>query len=165
NTFPSISDTGVVGVVWSEGGMQKKTDVNGSSRRRDILRRRYAPVTTAPDARASETAPLTRWVTDGVAEKPPIGATVADGLVFADAASNRMVMSVYPAPERTQIQELAEALDLHPVIVEDMILGQQRPKLDRYGDVVFMAVRSARYLDEAEEVEFAEFHIVMRPNE
>lgn len=144
--------------------MQKKTDVNGSSRRRDILRRRYAPVTTAPDARASETAPLTRWVTDGVAEKPPIGATVADGLVFADPASNRMVMSVYPAPERTQIQELAEAWDLHPVIVEDMILGQQRPKLDRYGDVVFMAVRSARYLDEAEEVEFAEFHIVMRPN-
>ena len=141
--------------------MQKKNDVNGSSRRRDILRRRYAPDARAPHA---ETAPLTRWVTDGVADQPPIGASVADGLAFADAASNRMVMSIYPAPDRTQIRELAEAWDLHPVIVEDMILGQQRPKLDRYGDVVFMAVRSARYLDEEEEVEFAEFHIVMRPN-
>ncbi|BAC16888.1 conserved hypothetical protein [Corynebacterium efficiens YS-314] len=150
-----------MGVVWSEGEMQKKTDVNGSSRRRDILRRRYAPVTTAPDA---PSAPLNRWVTDGVADEPPIGATVADGLAFADAASNRMVMSIYPAPDRAQIRELAQAWELHPVIVEDLILGQQRPKLDRYGDVVFMAVRSARYLDEAEEVEFAEFHIVMRPN-
>lgn len=139
---------------------------NGMARRKDILRRRYAPAPLRPGTQpqSSETAPLTRWVTDGVAEKPPLGATIADDMTFADAASNRMVMSLYPAPTRGAIQELAEAWDLHPMIVEDMIVGQQRPKLDRYGDVVFLAVRSARYIDETEEVEFAEFHIVMKDN-
>ena len=146
--------------------MPKKNDANGISRRREILRRRYVAVPGAPSppAQNSETAPLTRWVTDGVADKPPLGATVADGLRFADGASNRMVMSLYPAPTRAAIQELADAWDLHPMIVEDLIVAQQRPKLDRYGDVVFMAVRSARYIDETEEVEFAEFHIVMKGN-
>ena len=150
--------------------MQKRNDGsdNGSglARRRDILRRRYAPAPLRPGTQppSSETAPLTRWVTDGVAEKPPLGATIADGLAFADAASNRMVMSLYPAPTRSAIQELAQAWDLHPMIVEDMIVGQQRPKLDRYEDVVFLAVRSARYIDETEEVEFAEFHVIMKDN-
>lgn len=150
--------------------MQKRNDGsdNGSglARRRDILRRRYAPAPLRPGTQppSSETAPLTRWVTDGVAEKPPLGATIADGLAFADAASNRMVMSLYPAPTRHAIQELAEAWDLHPTTVEDMIVGQQRPKLDRYEDVVFLAVRSARYIDATEEVEFAEFHVLMKNN-
>ncbi len=146
--------------------MQKKNDANGPARRRDILLRRQGshPLSTGNRPQNSETAPLTRWVTDGVAVKPPLGATVADGMAFADGASNRMIMSLYPAPTRGTIQELAEAWDLHPMIVEDMIVAQQRPKLDRYGDVVFMAVRSARYIDETEEVEFAEFHIVMKDN-
>lgn len=153
--------------------MQKRNDGSNSgdsgsgvARRRDILRRRYAPAPLRPGTQppSSETAPLTRWVTDGVAEKPPLGATLTDGMAFADAASNRMVMSLYPAPTRSAIQELAQAWDLHPMIVEDMIVGQQRPKLDRYEDVVFLAVRSARYIDETEEVEFAEFHVIMKDN-
>ncbi len=140
--------------------MQKKNDPNGASWRKDILRRRYvAPVATP----IPETAPLIRYVTDGVPIAPPPGATVGDGLRFAESASNRMVMSLYAAPTHSAIQEIAEAWDLHPMIVEDMIVAQQRPKLDRYGEVVFMAVRSARYIDETEEVDFAEFHILMKP--
>lgn len=38
----------------------------------------------------------------------------------------------------------------------------QRPKLERYGEVLFLVVRSARYIDESEEVEFSEFHILVR---
>ena len=38
----------------------------------------------------------------------------------------------------------------------------QRPKLERYGEVLFLVVRSARYIDESEEVEFSEFHIFVR---
>ena len=141
--------------------MPKNYDTNGAIRRRDMLRRRYLPdsASTTPQ----EISPLTRYVIDGVPSRPPLGSTVADNLRFAEGASNRMVMSLYPAPSRPAIEELAEAWDLHPTIVEDLLVGQQRPKLDRYEDITFIAIRSARYIDSREEVDFSEFHILMKP--
>jgi magnesium transporter len=89
---------------------------------------------------------------------------VADGLRFADAAAGRMTMFLYPAPTPDSIQELADAWQLHPLLVEDLIHAGQRPKLERYADVLFLVVRSARYIDETEEVDFSEFHMLVRPN-
>ena len=124
--------------------MPNNYDTNGAIRRRDMLRRRYLPNSTpVPE----EVSPLTRYVTDGVPVRPPLGATVTDGLKFAEGASNRMVMSLYPAPSKPAIEELAAAWDLHPTIVEDLLIGQQRPKLDRYEDIPFISIRSARYID------------------
>ncbi|GAB3574760.1 hypothetical protein GCM10027406_05240 [Leifsonia lichenia] len=40
---------------------------------------------------------------------------------------------------------LTEAWRLHPLLVEDLLRAHQRPKLDRYGDVLFLVVRSARH--------------------
>lgn len=143
--------------------MPKNYDINGAIRRRDMLRRRYLPDSANSTPVPEEVSPLTRYVTDGIPKRPPLGATVADGLKFAEGASNRMVMSLYPAPSKPAIEELAEAWDLHPTIVEDLLLGQQRPKLDRYEDIIFIAIRSARYIDSREEVDFSEFHILMKP--
>lgn len=140
--------------------MAKNDEVNGALSRREQLRRRYLPT---PSPVTEEISPLTRFVTDGIPVRPPLGSTIADGLNFAEGASNRMVMSLYPAPSKPAIEELAEAWDLHPTIVEDLLVANQRPKLDRYEDVIFIAVRSARYIDSREEVDFAEFHILMKP--
>jgi magnesium transporter len=74
-----------------------------------------------------------------------------------------MVMSLYPSPTPESIAELATAWDLHPLLVEDLLHARQRPKLDRYGDVLFLVVRSAWYIDESEDVDFAEFHLLVRP--
>lgn len=104
-----------------------------------------------------------RYVTDGHPEVAPDGATVTDGLQFADSAPDRMTMFFYPAPTAEAIAELATAWELHPLLVEDLVHAHQRPKLDRYGDVLFLVVRSARYIDETEEVDFAEFHMLVRP--
>ncbi len=109
-----------------------------------------------------EVTPLTRYVTDGHPVAAPAGATVDEGLQFADAAPGRMTMSLYSAPTAAAIHELAGAWRLHPVLVEDLLQANQRPKLDRYDDVLFLVVRSARYIDEAEEVDFAEFHLLVR---
>ncbi len=43
-------------------------------------------------------------------------------------------------------------------------MAHQRPKLDRYDDVLFVVLRAARYLDEQEEVEFGEIHVFLGPN-
>lgn len=62
-----------------------------------------------------------------------------------------------PSPE--ELQAVADEFGLHPLAVEDALKGHQRAKLDRYGDVLFLVLRPARYLDEVERVEFGEVHV------
>ena len=67
-------------------------------------------------------------------------------------------------PSTDQINSLAEEFDLHELAVEDSIVAHQRPKLERYGDVLFVVLSAARYLDDVEEVEFGELHVFLGPN-
>ena len=62
-------------------------------------------------------------------------------------------------PEQHEVASLAAEFELHDLAVEDAIVAHQRPKLERYGDVLFVVLRPARYLDETEEVEFGEVHV------
>ncbi len=62
-------------------------------------------------------------------------------------------------PDQSEIVSLAREFDLHELAVEDAILAHQRPKLERYGDTLFVVLRAARYLDDLEEVEFGELHL------
>ncbi|TQM64213.1 magnesium/cobalt transporter CorA [Humibacillus xanthopallidus] len=62
-------------------------------------------------------------------------------------------------PTQDELAALAAEFDLHELAVEDAIVAHQRPKLERYGDTLFVVLRAARYLDESEEVEFGEVHL------
>jgi magnesium transporter len=62
-------------------------------------------------------------------------------------------------PSESQLLSLAEEFGLHELAVEDAIVAHQRPKLERYGDTLFLVLRAARYVDEIEEVEFGELHV------
>ena len=106
----------------------------------------------------------TRYIVDGRLTPAPEDASIADAQEFAEAGPHRIALTLFPSPQTRDIDELAEAWELHPLLVEDLQRGGQRAKLERYGDVLFIVVRSARYDDEAEGVEFSEFHVLMRPN-
>ncbi|MET9731034.1 magnesium and cobalt transport protein CorA [Streptomyces sp. NPDC006458] len=67
-------------------------------------------------------------------------------------------------PAASQLLSAAEQFDLHELAVEDAIVAHQRPKLERYGDTLFVVLRAARYLDEAEEVDFGEIHLFIGPD-
>jgi magnesium transporter len=67
-------------------------------------------------------------------------------------------------PEQHEVASLAAEFELHDLAVEDAIVAHQRPKLERYGDVLFVVLRPARYLDETEEVEFGEVHVFVGPD-
>jgi magnesium transporter len=67
-------------------------------------------------------------------------------------------------PEETELTSLAREFDLHPLAIEDAIQAHQRPKIERYGDTLFVVLRAARYLDDAEEVEFGELHVFVGPD-
>ena len=66
-------------------------------------------------------------------------------------------------PSEKEVLAVAEQFGLHELAVEDAIVAHQRPKLERYGQTLFVVLRAARYLDETEEVEFGELHIFTGP--
>ncbi|WP_051426025.1 CorA family divalent cation transporter [Jiangella gansuensis] len=66
-------------------------------------------------------------------------------------------------PSDAELMSLADEFDLHPLSVEDAMEAHQRPKLERYGETLFVVLRAARYLDAVEEVDFAELHLFVGP--
>jgi magnesium transporter len=62
-------------------------------------------------------------------------------------------------PTADEFSSLAKEFDLHPLAVEDAVQAHQRPKLERYGETLFVVLRAARYIDAIEEVEFSEVHV------
>jgi magnesium transporter len=67
-------------------------------------------------------------------------------------------------PAEDQLLTAAEQFGLHKLAIEDAIVAHQRPKVERYGDTLFVVLRAARYDDEAEEVRFSELHVFVGPN-
>ena len=50
-------------------------------------------------------------------------------------------------PDETELAELAQRYDLHPLAVEDALYAEhQRPKLDRYEDTLFAVLKTVRYV-------------------
>ncbi len=67
-------------------------------------------------------------------------------------------------PDATEFAAVAEQFDLHELAVEDAVKAHQRPKLERYGDMLFLVLRPARYIEETETVEFGEVHVFAGPH-
>ena len=67
-------------------------------------------------------------------------------------------------PQPADVEAITEVFDLHPLAVEDAIKAKQRPKAERYDDVVFVVLRSARYIDDEERIEFGEIQIFCKPH-
>ncbi|MDN3296573.1 magnesium and cobalt transport protein CorA [Streptomyces ficellus] len=64
-------------------------------------------------------------------------------------------------PSEAELLSLAAEFNLHELAVEDAMEAHQRPKLERYGDTLFVVLRAARYLDAQEEVDFGELHVFL----
>jgi magnesium transporter len=64
-------------------------------------------------------------------------------------------------PDEAEFEAVSRAFGLHPLAVEDAIHAHQRPKLERYGDNVFVVFKPARYVDEEEVVEVGELMVFL----
>jgi magnesium transporter len=67
-------------------------------------------------------------------------------------------------PDDAEIRAVAKEFNLHSLAVEDTINAHQRPKLEQYGDVLFVVLRPARYVDTQEDVEIGEVHLFLGPD-
>ncbi|MEU8514627.1 magnesium and cobalt transport protein CorA [Kitasatospora sp. NPDC048722] len=50
-------------------------------------------------------------------------------------------------PSAEQFAEIAAAFELHPLAVEDAVRAHQRPKLERYGDTLFLVLKTITYVE------------------
>jgi magnesium transporter len=62
-------------------------------------------------------------------------------------------------PDEALLRIIQSELGLHELLIEDVHLAHQRPKLDTYGDVLFLAVRTAQLI--TGEIEFGETHLIV----
>ncbi|HEY1596894.1 MAG TPA: magnesium/cobalt transporter CorA [Thermoleophilaceae bacterium] len=53
-------------------------------------------------------------------------------------------------PSEEEFSAVAREFELHPLAVEDAILAHQRPKIETYGDTLFIVLKTARYVDPTE---------------
>jgi len=59
-------------------------------------------------------------------------------------------------PTEQEFETLRREFDLHPLAVEDAIHAHQRPKLEVYDEMVFMVLKTARYVDPKEVIQLGE---------
>ena len=59
-------------------------------------------------------------------------------------------------PSREEFDSVAGELGLREMAVEDALRAHSRPKVERYGDSLFVVLKAARYVEETETVEFGE---------
>lgn len=128
----------------------------------------------AASAAASAIEPDTKQPRD---PQKPKGHSVVDSAIYCGGnrvASPHSLADTYTAlhdapqslawiglyrPDRRELASLAQEFDLHELAIEDANEAHQRPKLERYGDTLFVVLKAARYRDATEEVEFGEVHV------
>jgi magnesium transporter len=76
--------------------------------------------------------------------RPKVGFSAAWDLAASEAG---FVWVGVHAPNLRQLTQLGGILGLHPLALEDAANKQQRPKLVRYDDVVFVSMRTLDYVE------------------
>jgi magnesium transporter len=61
-------------------------------------------------------------------------------------------------PTEEEFASVTGEFALHPLAVEDAVKAHQRPKVEHYGDAIFVVLKSARYLEDPKTVELGEIH-------
>lgn len=62
-------------------------------------------------------------------------------------------------PDAAEMNEVAHHFGLHPLAVEDAVLAHQRPKVEHYGEQLFVVLKTLWYVDEEDAVETGEIAI------
>src|SRR4029077_9179724 len=100
-------------------------------------------------------------------------AAYADGVRVANVAiadiseelkhENRFVWVGLFEPDEQLLREIQEEFQLHDLAIEDAHSAHQRPKLEQYGNTLFVVLRTAHLAGEPQHVEFAETHVFVGP--
>ena len=100
--------------------------------------------------------------------------TYADGLRVGEVAipdisevlkqPGRFVWVGLHEPDDEMLAEIQQEFSLHDLAVEDAARAHQRPKLERYGDSIFVVLRTAHVDPATGEIDFGETHVFVGSN-
>ncbi|MET7418089.1 magnesium and cobalt transport protein CorA [Dactylosporangium sp. NPDC005555] len=114
-----------------------------------------APATAAsePPSTVSSIVDCALYV-DGV--RQPGSWHYAEALAAARRHRHGFVWVGLKEPGAGEMAAIAETFQLHELAVEDAVNSSQRPKVERYSDMTFMTMRTARYVEHDELTESSE---------
>jgi magnesium transporter len=67
-------------------------------------------------------------------------------------------------PKEALLRQVQQEFGLHDLAIEDALSAHQRPKLERYGDSLFVVLRTASMNHEPGDIEFGETHLFVGSN-
>ena len=109
------------------------------------------------DGRTADTAAqattAARWSTAALyvdGKREPGDFTPDEALREACARDNAFVWLGLHEPTLDEMSGIAQTYGLHELAVEDAVKAEQRPKLEQFGDVHFLVLRTARYVPHGE---------------
>ncbi|MFB8029588.1 magnesium and cobalt transport protein CorA [Streptomyces sp. NPDC056465] len=100
--------------------------------------------------------------------RSPLGSSVVNCVVYRDGARQDGTVDAAEAlrrvrrsgdgfvwiglhePESDELTGLAELFGLHPLAIEDAVHAHQRPKVERYDDILFAVFKTVCYVEHAE---------------
>jgi magnesium transporter len=62
------------------------------------------------------------------------------------------------------LEKLDECYGLHPLVLEDILNTDQRPKMEDYGEYLYIVLRTLNYNDKSSEIESEQISLVLGPN-
>jgi magnesium transporter len=84
------------------------------------------------------------------------GARLEDDVRAGDGGAEGFVWVELVEPTTPEFEAVRREFDLHELAVEDAVKAHQRPKLERYGDTLFVVLKTVAYEGEARMVETGE---------
>ena len=66
-------------------------------------------------------------------------------------------------PSAAEFESIARDFGLHELAVEDSVKAHQRPKVELYGETLFVVVKTSRYVDSEEVIEIGELMLFVNP--
>jgi magnesium transporter len=95
-------------------------------------------------------------------ERRPGELALRDALEAASTDNAFVWIGLYE-PDEHEFESVRREFNLHELAVEDAIKAHQRPKLEVYDDSLFVVLKTARYLEAEEVVEFGEIMLFIGP--
>jgi magnesium transporter len=89
-------------------------------------------------------------------ERQTVDGDLSDALDIARENGDAFMWIGLHEPTREEFDLVAGELQLHPLAIEDAVEAHQRPKLERYGDILFVVVKTLHYVDESSDIEVGE---------
>ena len=62
------------------------------------------------------------------------------------------------------LEKLGECYGFHPLVLEDILNTDQRPKMEDYGEYLYIVLRILNYNDESSEIESEQISLILGPN-